>query len=169
MLNSQEEVLCFYVQDIVYACRDLKEKISCTYGNQNIRKIDNEMIDDINFDINNVLDFVKSLPNIYNVRNFIVTGANNDQVFIADWQYLKETFVGYMNKISKYLNFYYKNIVKFYDDSGVLNESLVLKMGEKYYTYNDVNNMFNLAVSYLFDVSPLVHYDKFRDPLPKKQ
>jgi hypothetical protein len=169
MLHSPEEVLCFYVQDIVYACRDVKEKILNTYTNQCLRKIDTEKLEDINFEIAAVIEFVKSLPKIYNTRSFIVTGATNDQVFIADWQYLKETFVGYMNKIAKHLKFYYKNISKFYDDSGVLNTSLVLKIREKYYKHNDVDNMFNLAINYLFDVSPLVHYDKFRDPLPKKQ
>lgn len=169
MLHSPEEVLCFYVQDIVYACRDMKEKILNTYTNQYIRKIDDEILEDINFEITDVMEFVTSLPKIYNTRSFIVTGATNDQVFIADWQYLKETFIGYMNKIAKHLKFYYTHISKFYNESGVLNTSLVLKSGKKIYTYNDIDNMFNLAINYLFDVSPLVHYDKFRDPLPKKQ
>jgi hypothetical protein len=165
MLNSQEEVLCFYTQDIIYACRNLKEKILLNYRNQYFKKINTDVLKELNFDIEEVLDFVTSLPKVYTTRNFIVTGANNDQVYIENWQYLKETFQGYMDKISKHLKFYYENIGKFYNMEGKLDETIVLHINKKKYKYNDVCVEFNLAINYMFDISPLVYYDKFRDPL----
>lgn len=166
MLNSQEEVLCFYVQDIVKHCRNAKEKLLNIYS-ENIQYLSlfERDIKELNYYINDILDFVTSLPLVFTTRNFIITGANNDQVYIADWQYLKEDFQGYMDKIAKNLKIYYENIWKFYKDSGEIDETLIVTVNKKKYSYKELNNLFNLSISYLFDVSPLVYYDKFRDPL----
>jgi hypothetical protein len=166
MLKSEEDVLCFYVQDIVKHCRLLKEKILRIHSEQFFREINKDTILELKLDIEEVLEFVTLLPTVFKNRNFIVTGANNDQVYIADWQFLKETFQGYMDKIAKHLKFYYKCIGKFYDSkTGKLNENIIINIKEKDYTYEDVNKHFGLAINYLFDVSPLVYYDKFRDTL----
>jgi hypothetical protein len=161
MLNSQEEVLCFYIQDIVNQCRNLKNRM-LEYVSSELSY--NESYETFKYDIIDVLDFVSSLPTVYKTRRFIVTGATNDQVFISDWKFLKETFEDYMFNITKYLKIYYENIGKFYS-KGKLNESIVINVNHKDYTYKDLENLFNLSLNYLFDVSPLVYYDKFKDTI----
>ena len=165
MLKSEEDVLCFYVQDIINKSRLLNEKILQIHSEKFFREIDKHIKLDIKLSIQDVLEFITYLPTIFKNSNFIVTEANNDQVYIADWQFLKETFQGYMDKIAKHLKFYYKCIGKFYDSTGKLNKNFIITIKEKDYTYEDVNKHFGLAINYLFDVSPLVYYDKFRDTL----
>ena len=177
MIINPEEVLCFYVQDMINVARNVKTKLNLIYS-QNTKyylkfqcsperasEIFNSKIEELSFDIMEILDHVSSLPLVWSARKFVVTGATNDQVYIADWSFLKETFEGYMKKISKCLKNYYGNIIKFYDTSGNIDESLIIKVGKKEYTYNDINNFFTLAVNYLYDISPLIYYDKFRDTL----
>lgn len=174
MLNSQEEVLCFYVQDIVKHCRIMKKKL-ITLHTKNINYLTEfgysveeseefytSNLKSYKYQIQDVLEFVTSLPLVYRTRRFVVTGANNDQTFIESWQYLKESFEEYMNKISNNLKFYYKHIGKFYDSNGRLDETLIVKINKKEYTYKQIDSKFNLAINYLFDVSPLVYYDKFK-------
>lgn len=177
MLHSQEEVLCFYVQDIVKYCRTAKENLDFVYSqnsdylipfgytlDESIRFFEAN-VKELNYYIKDVLDFVTSLPRIYKIRDFAVTGATNDQVYIENWQYLEETFQGYMDKISRNLKFYYENIGKFYNPKGELDKDISIKIDRKYYTYNEIEAFFGLSINYLFDVSPLVYYDKFSEPL----
>jgi hypothetical protein len=177
MLNSQTEVFSFYVQDIINECRNVKEKLNKLYS-QNIKYflrikyspeesklIFETKIKELFLDIEETLDFVASLSTILNTRKFVVTGVNNDQVIMKDWQYLPETYCEYINKIIRKLKRYYKYIGVFYDNNGCINESLIIKINKKTYTYSDINNLFGLSVNYLFDIAPLVYYDKFRDTL----
>jgi hypothetical protein len=164
MIISQEEFFCFYVQDIVNHCNFLKEKILHFYTVELSYLSDKEIREKAKcflYDIEEVLEFVTSLPKIYTTRCFIFTGANNDQVIIEKWNYLKETFQEYMDKIANYLKIYYENIGVFLI-SGKIDETLNIKIKEKIYNYTELNNLFGLALNYLFDVSPLVYYDKFK-------
>jgi hypothetical protein len=164
MIISQEELFCFYVQDIVNHCNFLKEKILYFYKVEISYLTDKEKKERAKcllYDIEEVLEFVTSLPKIYTTRCFIFTAANNDQIFIEKWNYLKETFQEYMDKIANYLKIYYENIGVFIV-SGKIDETLNIKIKEKTYNYTELNNLFGLALNYLFDVSPLVYYDKFK-------
>ena len=177
MLDSTEEVFSFYVQDIVYACRNLREKLNLAYKTrlqknrnrsaENVKKIKEDILKEFNSEIMDVSNFVMSVPSVYATRDFTVTGANNDQELIKNWIFLSESFQEYMNKISNHLNFYFKNICKFYNILGDLDEEVIIKINSKLYKLDTMNTHFNLSVNYLFDVSPLVYYDKFRLSLKK--
>jgi hypothetical protein len=177
MILSEEVVLCFYVQSIVNSCRSVKNKILNVYSENTkdyervgytpieAKEIFTHNLKMLKFDIEDVYEFVTSLPIVYRTRGLEVTQANNDQVYIADWAFLKETFVGYMKKIAKHLKIYYENIGKFYINSTTPTDSDVIEIDGKIYTFKEIDNNFNLAINYLYDVSPLVYYDKFRDTL----
>jgi hypothetical protein len=167
MLDSTEEVLCFYVQDVKQACRDIKDKILNLYYHEALFISDKQLQEKmkyLNFEVQNVLDFVTRIPLVYKERKLEVTGATNDQVIMVDWYFLKETFQEYVDKIAKNIKKYYENIGKFYN-AGELNENVIIKINKKDYTYNEVNNLFTLSIIQLSDISPLVYYDKFRDTL----
>lgn len=178
MLDSSEEVLCFYVQDIVYASRNLREKLNLAYKTrlsknrnrsvENIKKIKEDILKEFNNEIMDVSKFVMSVPSVYVSRELIVTGATNDQVYIENWAFLKESFEEYMNKISNLLIFYFKNIGNFYTSFGELDEEVIVNINSKLCKLDSINTYFTLAVNYLFDVSPLVFYDKFRLSLKRK-